>query len=245
MNPVLATIKFWELYLTLESDRVSDAEVNALLDGLGRESSVREEVIRFDLDGCQKSAVQRTVEFEFFCGERFSLVVEFEPDRRGGTKRVFLENTWTGRTEMGWWDPRWHPYCLRPQELDTLLRFWQRWDDRWPQPGLPLLLLCQFVGLTTAGEADALQARVEEAWRALGLPQVPDLREMTRLAPPEETDGVYRWELDAELGWVFVGDDYDCYSIRNRAHADSPERFPFDAFREMMETVTRQLGESP
>jgi hypothetical protein len=141
---------------------------------------------------------------------------------------------------MGWWDmARWHPYCLRPEEFDSLLQFWGRWDQRWRGQELPLLLLCQFVGLPDASARDALAARAQAAWRPLGLPQPGESPLEIPLHFPE---GGYRWEADADLGWVFTSDDYCCYSIRNKAHADSEEgHFPFTAFREMMSEVQQRL----
>ncbi len=137
---------------------------------------------------------------------------------------------------MGWWDlARWHPYCLHPEELDSLLRFWSRWDPRWPSLELPLLLLCQFVGLQDGNARDSLAARAEAAIQTLGLSDSKQARPYVPLCVPE---GDYHWEMDAELGWVFMGYEYCCYSIRNRPHADSHEgRFPFTAFREMMSEV--------
>jgi hypothetical protein len=142
---------------------------------------------------------------------------------------------------LGWSDlARWHPYCLRPAEFDTLLQFWERWDRRWQGQDLPLLLLCQFVGLPDAGARNALAARAQAALQSLGLPGAGEGQLDVPLHIP---DGDYRWEADSELGWVFTSDDYCCYSIRNRPHANSDEgRFPFTAFREMMTEVQERLN---
>jgi hypothetical protein len=116
---------------------------------------------------------------------------------------------------MGWWDlARWHPYCLRLAELDALLQFWERWDRRWGGQEVPLLLLCQFVGLPDAASRDALAARAQTALQSLGLPGPPSEGRMD--VPLHIPDGDYRWEADSELGWVFTSDDYCCYSLRSK-----------------------------
>jgi hypothetical protein len=241
VNPVLATNAFWQPYLTLEPEELSEEELAAQLEGLRADYDVRDEAITYQHGGRQHTAAHRVVEFPFSCGDRFSLVIEYEPDVTGCSRNLFLDDAQSNvRRELGWWDlARWHPYCLRPEELDHLLEFWKRWDRRWESQDLPLLLLCQFVGLSDSGARDLLEARARAALRALGLPEPGGEPLDISLHIP---DGGYRWELDAELGWVFTSDEYCCYSIRNRPHADSDEgRFPFTAFREMIAEVQQRL----
>lgn len=239
MNPVFATRAFWQSCLTLEPKNVSASDLAAQLDELRGDFTVREETISFECAGQQNTAVQRTVEFPFFCGDRFSLVIEYNPDVFGCDTYLFLVNKRSGTKQlMGWSDlARWHPYCLHPDELDALLEFWRRRDDRWAVVELPLLLLCQFVGLATPADLETLQRRADAAYRALGLTAPGEsLQNVPFLHVPE----AYRWEIDAELGWVFTSDEYCCYSLRNRPHAGSDEgRFPFTAFREMMGDIRK------
>jgi hypothetical protein len=241
VNPVFATNAFWQPYLTLEPGEVSEDDFRAQLEGLGRDFTVRDGTIHYDYSGHPRTAVRRSVEFPFACGDRFSMVIEYEPSVSGCSRTLFLADAGSGtRSQLGWWDlARWHPYCLRPAELDSLLEFWGHWDHRWTGQEVPLLLLCQFVGLPDAGARDSLAARAQAALRSLGL-SGSNARQVH--VPLHVPDGDYRWEADAELGWVFTGDDYECYSIRNRLHADSDEgRFPFTAFRGMMDEVQRRL----
>jgi hypothetical protein len=238
MNPVLKTREFWQPYLTLEPKGVSEGDLAAQLDGLSADYPVREETINYEYCGEHRTAVRRLVDFAFACGDRFSLVIEYEPDVNGCDTNLFLVDIRSGmKHELGWWDlARWHPYCLRQEELDELLEFWQRRDLRWRIAELPLLLLCQFVGLANSKELGTLQTRAEAAYNALGVPAMGEGRNNVPLRVPEN----YRWEQDAELGWVFTSDEYSCYSLRNRPHHDSDEgRFPFTAFREMMADIRR------
>lgn len=241
MNSVFSTRAFWQPYLTLEPDGVSEEELAAQLEGLRRDFTVRDETIHYEYSGRQHTAVHRVVEFPFSCGERFSLVLEYKPSVNGCTTTLFLVDARSEtKNELGWWDlARWHPYCLRLTELDSLLQFWERWDHRWRGQEIPLLLLCQFVGLPDLTVRDALATRAQSTLQFLGLPGANENR---LEIPLYVADGNYRWEEDAELGWVFTSDEYSCYSIRNRPHFDSDEgRFPFTAFREMMTEVQQQL----
>lgn len=241
MNSVFTTGAFWQPYLTLEPDEISEEDFAAQFQELRRDYTVRDETNHYEYSGHDYTAERHVVEFPFSCGERFSLVIEYEPAVNGCSKTLFLDDTRSGtRNELGWWDlARWHPYCLRLSELDSLLRFWERWDHRWRGQELPLLLLCQFIGLPDVADRDSLAVRTQSALQTLVLPATT---ESQLEIPLYITDGNYRWEEDAELGWVFTSDEYSCYSIRNRPHFDGDEgRFPFTAFREMMIDVQQRL----
>jgi hypothetical protein len=241
VNAVFATSAFWRPYLTLEPGEFSENDFAAQIDGLRTDFTVRDGTVHFEYSGRQHTVVHRTVEFPFCCGEQFSLVIEYEPDVSGGSKTLLLVDASSGtKSQMGWWDlARWHPYCLRLAELDLLLQFWRHSDHRWRSEEVPLLLLCQFVGLPDSGARDALAARAQTALRSLGLPGANEGQLDVPLRTP---DGDYRWEADAEFGWVFTSDEYCCYSLRNRPHSDSDEgRFPFTTFGEMMNEVRQRL----
>ena len=172
MNPVFATEAFWDLYVTCESHPHSEEDIARQLNQLREGFVVREETGAFDHAGKTYTYTNQIVEFPFRCGERFSLLLEYGPAEGGCTEWLFLVDTSTGTKHwMGWWDlARWHPYCLRPCELDLLLQFWARFDDRWEAQELPLLLLCQFVGFDDATTFREFAGRVEAAYRSLGLP---------------------------------------------------------------------------
>lgn len=241
MNPVFATTAFWQPYFNLDPGQVSADGFAAQLEGLRRDYSVRDETINYEHGGRRHTAIHRLVEFPFSCGENYSLLLEYEPNVSGCSRNLFLVDARSGKKgEMGWWDlARWHPYCLRLEEFNCLLEFWNRWDRRWAGQNLPLLLLSQFVGLPDPATRDSLAARAQSALESMVVPGAGNGQLEVPLFVP---DGDYRWELDSKLGWVFMSDDYCCYSIRNRPHADSNEgRFPFTAFREMMTEVQQRL----
>jgi hypothetical protein len=242
MNAVFASRSFWQPYLTLEPENLSDVELAEQLGALRSDYAIREENISFEVSGEQHTAINRLVEFPFACGERFQLVIEYRPDCDGCEKSLKLVDHQAGmRQEMGWWDlARWHPYCLRPEELELLRRYWRQFDSRWEGSELPLLLLCQFVGLADEQAREALAAQVG---LALNVTVQRKPGETQLKAPLYVADGDFRWEQDSEFGWVFTSDEYCCYSIRNRPHAESNEgHFPFTAFREMIREVERQSG---
>lgn len=229
MNPVFQSPVFWETYLTLDPRDESAEELAAQRVSLSADFQVHEGSREMETE-------DYVVEFVFACGDRYSIVVEYAP--AACSKEIYLADASSCETHlMGWYDlVRWHPYCLRTEELDALLEFWRRRDPRWPTPHVPFLLLCQFVGLADPAAADALTSRGDAAWRALGMPPPKTGEPAVALHVPEPED--YRWELDQQLGWVFTSDEYCCYSIRNRAHVDGEEgRFPFKKFREMIEHV--------
>jgi hypothetical protein len=239
MNAILRTKDFWRPYLTLEPEELSEDDLNAQLDGLRNDFTVRDEVVTFEEDGEEYTEPYRVAEFSFFCGPNFSLLLEYQPEYDGCSRHLYLVDERTGtKQQMGWWDlARWHPFCLRPSELDTLLSFWMRWDIRWPQPEVPLLLLCQFVGICDVATHDAMLVRVEAAYRALGLPEVT--AQKTAVPLPLQPDS--GWKHIPELGWVFTGDEYACYSLRNQTHSGSGI-FPFQEFLEMMRQVEEKQG---
>ncbi|HUG94415.1 MAG TPA: hypothetical protein VML55_26525, partial [Planctomycetaceae bacterium] len=106
MNPVLATSAFWQPYFTLEPGDLSEDDLAAQLEGLCTDFRVRDETITYGHAGRQHTAVSRVVEFPFSCGERFSLLIEYQPDVDGcSSKNLFLVDAHLGkRSEMGWWD---------------------------------------------------------------------------------------------------------------------------------------------
>ena len=174
LNSVFKTKAFWQPYLALESGDLTERDFAAQLDGFRGEFLVRDEPVHFEVSGQQRTAIHRVVEFPFSCGKRFSMVIEYDPGVGGCSKALFLIDCCSGsKSQMGWWDlARWHPYCLRLDELDTLLQFWSCRDHRWQGEELPLLLLCQFVGLADSVACDALTARAVAALHTLGLPDV-------------------------------------------------------------------------
>jgi hypothetical protein len=171
VNPLFASTAFWQPYLTLEPVGMSNDDFVAQLENLRSEFDVRVKPVRFEYDGRQRVTIRRSVAFTFACGPQFSLEVEYHPEGDGCDKTLYLLDSRSGtKNQMGWWDlGRWHPYGLRPEELDSLLRYWSQRDSRWEGEDLPMLLLCQFVGLPDEAALTALEGRVQTAAQKLGL----------------------------------------------------------------------------
>jgi hypothetical protein len=241
MNPSFTTRTFWQPYLYLDLEGISADDIAHQLALLQTDFAVRQDQIPYEFQGRQEVAVRRVVEFSFRCGERYSLLIEYELDVHACWTALFLVDHQSGtKSQMGWSDlARWHPYCLHPEEFDALLAYWERHDPRWRGQDLPLLLLCQFVGLPDSSARDSLSARAQAALSAV----CPEGRLEVPLHVPED----YVWRHDPELGRLFTSDTYCCYSIRNREHLESDElehRFPFTAFRELMAQIRRRDPET-
>src|SRR5437867_2675278 len=133
MNTVLTTDAFWELYYNLSSETQTEDDVSTQLEELSKDFVVRKDTFQYEYEGEQRTASSKVVEFPFSCGTKFSMMIEYVPDIFGCDINLFLISADTQfKNQMGWWDlARWHPYCLRPEELDCLLAYWARWDDRW------------------------------------------------------------------------------------------------------------------
>jgi hypothetical protein len=243
VNSTFATSAFWQPYLAVEVE-MRDEDFAAQLASLRRDFHLREETHQYEYEGKWRTFNTRTIEFAFSCGERFSLVIDYQPTANECGRELYLVDAlYKTRSKMGWIDlARWHPYGLRVEELDALLAFWVRWDPRWQGSAVPLLLLCHFVGLADDEARDALTARANAALQSLNLEEAAGLPEpnVTLYVP----DGDYRWEEDAELGWVFTSDEYCCYSMRNRPHVGSNHgTYPFAAFQQMMTEVRQKLDQ--
>ncbi|HSI15947.1 MAG TPA: hypothetical protein VK961_28120 [Chthoniobacter sp.] len=239
MNLVFTAREFWQPYFYLEPEGVNEDEVARQLKIIQADFPVREDKVQFEVQGRQHVAIHRIVEFSFRCGDRYSLLIEYELETDGCLLELFLVDGQSGtKSKMGWSDLAcWHPYCLHPEELDALLVYWERHDPRWSSQHLPLLLICQFVGLPDASSRDSLSARAQTALAAV----CPTVR---MEIPLHISEGDSIWEDDPELGWLFTSDTYGCYSLRNRPHLDSKKHhFPFAAFRELMAEVRRSNPE--
>jgi hypothetical protein len=236
LNSIFSKRDFWRLFFTLESDELDKAAIQSQLDELRNDFTVRNDEIHYTYGRKKHTMIEQIVEFHFACGEHYSLLLEYSPKAGGCDKNLSLVDLRTDlRSSLGWWDlARWHPYCIRPEELDTLLAYWGRHDPRWRTPELPLLLLCPFVGFADQPSCDAYQARVSKAYHSLGVPLADDSDLKGAVFRYDD----YTWNYDNELGWVYESKDYGCYSIRNREHAGSNAGdFPFASLRDMLSDV--------
>ncbi len=243
-NPAFGNPNFWRLFFKLEDSTISNDEIEEQLSLLRQDFQILEEPIPsgsglHDSEENEDDFIRGSVQFHFPCGDQFSLLLDYAMTTEGCDKHLSLLNHSSGeKSVMGWWDlARWHPYCLRVEELDRLLGYWANHTSRWSETHLPLLLLCQFVGLESSEAQDALTQRAKNAIRSIGVQKRDGKLPKPTLRVPEDE---YRWELDEQLGWVFTSDEYCCYSLRNRPHAENSDeegRFPFEAFRQMLDSI--------
>ena len=223
VNEALEDPLFWQLYYLCEFEQFPEEAVVRQLKALARDFAVRT-----DADG--ETPVLR---FRLPLGDRFEIGIDFTLEEFMCRIGLDLHDAEAGKSvALGWWDDiRWHPFCLREEELDRLVHYWSRHAPAWYDARIGLLLLAPFVGLTEAGARDRLADRVNAAYRdlCLGAAAHPPLAIKMRAD--------YRWSHDGELGWLFSG-DYACYSIRNRAHLGGGEGdFPFTQFNAVMDAI--------
>ncbi len=237
MNKTLHDEEFWHLYYALELEDLSRDAVALQLEGLAEDFTVRSEEISSELAGTQTPA-SRVAEFLFPLTGDAALVLEYEPEIYGASINLFLQPEPGLRQEMGWWDlARWHPYCLRSEELELLLRFWQTAGTTWEDPNAPFLLLAPFVGIRDEIEHARLLTSVGDAYKSLCRSPSGDLPD-----PSLHFRADYRWEEHSDLGWVFTSDVYSCYSIRNESHAGGDEgSFPFSAWAQQIWELQRAI----
>lgn len=248
MNPVFKIQKFWELFINLEYPEITDNEIQ--IHGKMLEENFAVNWERED------GETYVTVSFYFNCGDNYDLLLEYSPDISGCSKELYLvdkSNKANIKTHnMGWWDlARWHPYCLRMEELDLLLKYWKTYDAIWQNPSysmsnndgknnddswaFPLLLMASFVGVSDDATRIILEDSLYNHLKHL-LPNTNDKR-LEELASVHQMND-YKWVENKEFGWFFEGDDYDCYSLRNQSHFGGNEgTFPYKEWNAMLAEI--------
>jgi hypothetical protein len=184
----------------------------------------------------------RPVTFSFRCPKGYAIELEVQLEHELYTANLLLSKSRESEPEeLGWWDEaRWHPFALRWDELEHLIRYWEEHPKACPWGAtMALLLLVHFVGIGV-DERDVLptiQARIASSYKELGLFSTDEVRELSEATLRLPTEDDYRWTRDETLGWVFGG-EYPCYSIRNPEHSGGQEsRFPFTDFRRLMHAL--------
>jgi hypothetical protein len=223
VNAALRDPLFWQQYYRRDSDDFCEDAAACQLEALAKDFVVETD----------EEAESSVVHFGLPFGDASEMRVAYTMDAFMTSMELSLRDVASGKDEeMGWWDDaRWHPYCIRPEELDLLERHWAR---RGQDVQVGLLLLAPFIGLGDEAARDAMSSRVNAAYRVL----CPDVGDHPPLSLHICED--YRWSRDEELGWLFSG-EYPCYSLRNRAHVGGEEgRFPFARFNSVMSGLAAQ-----
>jgi hypothetical protein len=222
LQELLATKEFWFFY-QLGEDYALDEGMVKKLTTLNRETGETDPV-----------AIQ------FKCPLRFSIELEICLDFYV-INLMLVNGRSNKRSELGWWDEaRWHPFALRWNELQGLLRYWKAHPSHCPVgTSAALLLLARFVGnaVNDINKFPARKKLVAAAYSDLGLFTRAEVKELVEGTLVDSTEDDYRWTKKTELGWVFGG-EYACYSIRNAEHSDGSEgRFPFADWNRLMTKI--------
>ncbi len=252
MNSTFNNSDFWNLYNRLSGfdyDEEGETVVwldehipDKLIDELAKDFNVRthnyqgvfdERFDGTDLEGKEFEGTERYVQFEFDFPD-FQLLIEFNADFNGCSIHLYLIHN-DEDILLAWWDcARWHPYCLRYEELNLLLAYINANNTVWKNSKIPLLLLKRFVGFgkNDTVQKAALEQRAEKVLNELGIENAEELA----LCGFKEK---YNW-TESDLGWEFTA-KYSCYSLRNKPHLNSKEgKFPFELWHKLI----AELGNS-
>jgi hypothetical protein len=241
MQEAFLNAKFWELFYKMEIE-LDEAQFEKILSQLKKSFTYREDIIRYEHEGKEKTSIDKVIEFKFDCGAFFSLRLDLLLEHRSGSwanaeTKLYLFDKKVGKEHpMAWWDLiRWHPMCIKPDEFELLLEYWSSNDPIWKNTPFPKLLLKNYVGFSDEAVLDVLQEETLEVFKGLitdGYHAIEDTLSFTPFF-----DG-YVWQKHQELGWVYENEEYNCYSIRNECHASGEEGlFPFEEYSRMIDEL--------
>lgn len=250
MNKVFENEDFWILYLNLEGNlydenqniikKIKKQDIKNIIEPFSADFHVHHEEGKREYSEERlkeiglKDWVGKTSDYEInqvyfnFQLKDFQLLIESSFDISGCEHHLYLfykEEEYL----LGWWDlARWHPFCLKYNELQSLLENIKQYDSEWNDSDIPLLLLKNFVGFGKGDEKDfeELNLKAEEIFKELQI----ECREKLSTCSFRED---YSW-IKTSLGWEFTA-DYSCYSLRNSAHKNSKEgEFPFELWNKFI-----------
>jgi hypothetical protein len=240
MNAVFSNNDFWNLFWNLEPDDIGDFNLEKNIEILSQDFDIKKEI--------NGSLTYYSVNLSFNCGQKYSLLLDCGFHNGFGLscdKSLQLKDNLTKETyELGWWDmARWHPYCLRPEELRFLIEYWKRFDSKWQDGKLPLLLLLHFVGFENETQAEPFFEEATEICKVWEIhSRYLQIENWFEAIEREK----YKWSFNQNLGWTIGNDDYSCYSLRNKEHyndaINDEGSFPFRKFNQMMQEVYERLN---
>jgi len=228
----------------MESE-MSEKKFSTILQEMQDGFPFREEEVRYKLEDKNYIDTNYVVEFEFQCGEKYSLILEctiyFAENIAESEQRLFLRNKNTDNMHiLGWWDhEHWHPLCIRPEESIALSDYWRKNDPIWENTNFPMFMLKNFIGFDNETKAKAFNKKLYKSFENLKLKNAEFyIKAISQV--PFYKDEQYVWKEDPALGWVYESDVYNCYSIRNAAHIESDEeRFPFEEWNDMINSLPK------
>ncbi len=240
MGEIFKKLDFWTLFFLFESS-ITESEFEMHLKELKQVFFYKK--IVYDED-----YIINIIEFEFKCSIKHSIILEYKLrytcDWAESENRLFLENKLANqRYVMGWNDmAQWHPLCIKPNEFDLLVKFWNKNDPQWQNTIYPKLLLKNFIGFNNKSEVENFKTEITEDFRQLNV-EIPLSLKETILRVPFYENEEYQWFEHEKLGWVYESKIYNCYSIRNECHSESEnEQFPFDEYREMIDSIRESFN---
>lgn len=239
MNEIFKDKEFWLLYKQLENTDIIENEINSYVELLKQDFEIEE-------TECEDGKIIKSVEFVFDCGHNNYLLLDMTFYEDYIDKFIYLgDKSLQEEFLLGWLDlARWHPFCIKLDELELLTRYWQKVESKW-EDDIPFLLLNDFVGITEQQEGDKLREREKQILEKL---KVYNKKLVSSIYPDGKTreqnllSDKYQWIMDTESGWIFTSDEYCCYSLRNKEHIGSNcGTFPFKQWNEMIEEIRKQL----
>lgn len=185
------------------------------------------------------------IEFKFHCGANYSIILEctfrYSVEWAESESELFIIETSTGiKHKMGWLDmARWHPLCIKPDEFDSLTKYWFINDPVWANTNYPTLLLKGYIGFSNELQVNGFKNRMKSHYMHLGIiaTEMPPNNLLFIHFPKDEN---YKWVQHKELGWLYESDSYNCYSLRNECHSKGNEgTFPFKEYQDMMAFISQ------
>lgn len=248
MKEIFSKIEFWRIFTKHEVWDINEFQFNQHLDELKNNFKYREDLIEFEFEGKKEIAKDKIIEFEFDCGNKYKMVLEYTLEYRceqsEGTHKLYLKNKLNNEKKlMGWMDIcQWHPLCIAPEEFELLQIYWQEKDPIWKNTIYPKLLLKSYVGLHNPDEFNKYKKEITELFQSLEIKGLDEYSEEIIIVPFYGSQK-YKWLLHEKLGWLYESEKYNCYSIRNECHSKSEhEKFPFSEWNEMIEYIENDLG---
>lgn len=215
MLHALRTPLFWRWYLAIDESHRSELDasvVRALGDTVSGDEEEREIEVRIPLPSGHDLVLSICIDF-------FDISLDLDSQGREMT--------------IGWQDDaRPHPYGLRLDEARTLASLREDSD-------LIFALLLPFVGFPADGDArrSVGTTMATQAFGELGLSPADASRFAEAAVSRLPGKRRYTWTQDAELGWVFAGDN-TCHSLRNRRHLSGAHgAFPFEGMKSVRDAL--------
>lgn len=249
MNQALRNLEFWRILYLMEIN-IGEENFSLIVNELAKDFYHNSELRKWEYEDWKGEYIIDTVEFEFFCGDKYSLLLRLKMKYSKGFVRsentLFLKNKFSNELfKLGWWDmAQWHPLCIKPSEFEQLHKFWFKFDRVWVGTEYPKLLLRKYIGFSDSTEVENHKKEIKRIFQKNGI-NLKNTKEEDLLYVNFYEKQNYKWIEEETLGWVYHSDKYNCYSIRNKPHSTNLERkFPFKEYKEMINFISKEVKEN-